>query len=404
MSAMPKNKRPAPRKSAKPAAESAQDELVQQLLALAIDVSEGEDLDPAVLAESEQELLTQVRRALRRKHEEALYNAIEMARYADPDACRLLRDKIEEEAATLRIHEGEAEFEIDCFMIPLFVHSQGGLQEQEVFHDDAAFEELGDSLRRAGLASADTRVILVRHLYDLDSVDRISYSTLQDMLREAAASMRSAKMIAAPAIEASIRPWQDGGYEPGDEAMELRFLLGFALKRADDPFYRVPADEAGADAYFEGRMARYRMWAGGIAPLLSRCLSSHPASLELNFLYQDLFYGAKAQALDELAMLATLSEVNSRVDELERDPERLKAAVAPLDAGGQIVLRINLYPLDGGAPLATIDKPVDLAADLQSELEDLCDALGTAGLDGVLVARGFDAHGEPEDAEPYLND
>jgi hypothetical protein len=151
-------------------------------------------------------------------------------------------------------------------------------------------------------------------------------------------------------------------------------------------------------------MARYRMWAGGIAPLLSRCLSSHPAGLELNFLYQDLFYGAKEQALDELGMLATLSEVNGRIDELGLDPARIKAVVAPLDAGGQIVLRINLYRLDGGAPLLTIDKPVDLAADLESELEELCDALGTSGLDGVLVARGFDQHGEPENAEPYLND
>jgi hypothetical protein len=405
MSAMPKNKRPVPRKSAKPAAEAAHEELSQNLAELALEIAEGEDLDPSTLAAREQDLLTLVRRALRRKHDEALYGAIELAKYTDPEACRLLRDRIEEEAATLHVHhEGEAEFEIDCFMIPLFVHSEGGLREAEVFQDDAAFEELGDSLRQAGLASADTRVILVRHLYDLDAVDRISYGVLQDMLREAAASMRSKKMIPAPAIEASIRPWQDSGYESGDAAMELRFLLGFALKRADDPFYRVPSDEDGADSYFEGRMARYRMWAGSIAPLLSRCLSAHPAGVDLNFLYQDLFYGAKAQALDELAMLATLSEVNGRIDELERDPERLKAAVAPLDAGGEIVLRINLYPLDGGAPLATIDKPVDLAADLQSELEDLCDALGTAGLDGVLVARGFDAHGEPEDAEPYLND
>jgi hypothetical protein len=402
---MPKNKRPAPRQPAKPEAEADHEGLAQNLVDLALEITEREDLDPPTLAAREQDVLTLVRRALRRKHEEVLYGAIELARYTDPDACRFLRDKIEEEAATLRIHnEGEPEFEIDCFMIPLFIHSHGGLREAEVFHDDAAFEELGESLRHAGLASADTRIVLLRHLYELDAVDRISYGTLQDMLREAAAGLRSKKLLAAPAIEASMRPWEESGWEPQDEAMELRFLLGFALKRADDPFYRVPADEAGADAYYEGRMARYRMWAGGIAPLLSRCLSTHPAGIELNFLYQDLFYGAKEQALAELGMLATLSEVNRRIDELDRAPERIKAVVAPLESGGQIVLRINLYPLDGGAPLATVDKPVDLAADLQSELEDLCDALGAAGLDGVLVARGFDAHGEPEAAEPYLND
>ena len=43
-----------------------------------------------------------------------------------------------------------------------------------------------------------------------------------------------------------------------------------------------------------------------------------------------------------------------------------------------------------------------VAADIETELEDLCDALGTIGLDGVLLARGFDAAGEPEGAEPYL--
>jgi len=53
--------------------------------------------------------------------------------------------------------------------------------------------------------------------------------------------------------------------------------------------------------------------------------------------------------------------------------------------------------------LATIDKPLDLAADLETELEDLCDALGSIGLDGVLLARGYDAAGEPEGAEPYLS-
>jgi hypothetical protein len=247
-------------------------------------------------------------------------------------------------------------------------------------------------------------VVLVRYLYDLDEVDHIGYTGLQAMLREAAASMRSKKLVAAPTVEASMRGWHASGYGPDDEAMELRFLLGFSLKHADDPFYQVPKDEAAADAYFEGRLARYRMWAGSIAPLLSRCLSKNPARVELNFLYQDLFYGAKEQGVGELAMLATLADVNTRLDELDVAPERIKAVAAPLDLGTHAVLRINLYPLDGGAPLASVDKPLDLAADLETELEDLCDALGTVGLDGVLVARGFDDGGQPEGAEPYLND
>jgi hypothetical protein len=419
---MPKKQRAAPRKSAQSAAEPDHEALAQNLVDLALEVTEREDLDPATVASREQDVLTLVRRALRRRHDDVLYGAIELARYTDPAACRWLRERIEEEAATLRVRDGAddnaAELEIDAFMIPVFVYSEGGLVEAEVFADDAAFEELSESFRRAGLASADSKVVLVRHLYDLAEVDGVRYSELQEILREAAQALRSKKLVATPALEATMRGWQDGGADDGDMAagaeeedesalpqvVQLRFLFGFVLKRADDPFYRVPRDEAGADAYFEGRMARYRMWAGSIAPVLTRCLTPRPAGMELNFLYQDLFYGAKEQGIGELAMLATLSEVNGLVDEQDRPPERIKAVVAPVDLGDHAALRINLYPLDGGAPLATIDKPCDLSADLETEIDDLCDALGTVGLDGVLIARAFDANGEPDGAEPYLND
>ncbi|TQK11595.1 DUF2863 family protein [Herbaspirillum sp. SJZ107] len=399
---MPKNKRPAPRKPVKQAAEPDHEALAQNLVDLALEIAEREDLEPAVLAAREQDVQTLVRRALRRKHDEVLYGAIELARYTDPGACRWLRDKIEEEAATVHAREGDEELEIDAFMIPLFVTSTGGLVEADVFQDDAAFEELNDSFRQAGLASADARVVLVRHLYDLDEVEALRYSDLQEMLREALQSMRSKKLVAAPAIEASMRGWQPGLADAHEEAMELRFLLGFSLKHADDPFYRVPKDEEAADAYFEGRLARYRMWAGSIAPLLQRNLSRKPTELDLNFLYQDLFYGAMEQGVSELAMLATLAEVNWRLDGQDLEPERIKAVVAPVEAGDHAALRINLYALGGGAPLATIDKPVDLADDLEIELEDLCDALATVDLDGILVATGFDDDGEPQGAEPYL--
>jgi len=399
---MPKNKRPAPRKPVKQAVEPDHEALAQNLVDLALEIAEREDLEPAVLAAREQDVQTLVRRALRRKHDEVLYGAIELARYTDPDACRWLRDKIEEEAATVHAREGDEDLEIDAFMIPLFVTSTGGLAEADVFQDDAAFEELNDSFRQAGLASADARVVLVRHLYDLDEVEAVRYSDLQEMLREALQSMRSKKLVAAPAIEASMRGWQPGLADAHEEAMELRFLLGFSLKHADDPFYRAPKDEEAADAYFEGRLARYRMWAGSIAPLLQRNLSRKPTELDLNFLYQDLFYGAMEQGVSELAMLATLAEVNWRLDGQDLAPERIKAVVAPVEAGDHAALRINLYALGGGAPLATIDKPVDLADDLEIELEDLCDALVTVGLDGILVATGFDADGEPQGAEPYL--
>jgi len=421
---MPNNKRPAkrpppqaksasaerpsakpgkPGKAAKPV-EAEPEELAQNLVDLALEITERETPDAAATAAREQDLAVLVRRLLRRRHDDVLYGAVELARYTDGDCCRLLRARIEEEAATLHVRgDGEAELEIDAFMIPLFVHSTGGLVQDDVFRDDTDFDALIDSFRQSGLASAATRLVVVRHLYDLDSIDRIRYGDLQEMLKEAAQAMRSRKLVATPAIEATMLPWVGGDYEAGDEAMELRFLLGFALKPADDPFYHVPAGEAAADAYFEGRMARFRMWAGSVAPLLARCLSNHPAGVELNFLYQDLFFGAKEQGVSELSMLATLAEVNARLDEQARPPERIKAVVAPLEANGEAVLRINLYPLDGGAPLATVDKPLDLSADLATDLDDLCDALGTIGLDGVLLARGFDASGEPIEAEPYLS-
>jgi hypothetical protein len=415
-SAMPNNKRPAKGpstqsnrkpvktvKAAKPV-EADPDELAQNLVDLALEITEREGADAAALTARQEELTILVRRMLRRRHDDVLYGAIEVAKYTDPDCCRLLRERVEEEAATYHVRgDDEAELEIDAFMIPLFVHSTGGLVQDDVFRDDADFEALMDSFRQSGLASAATRIVLVRHLYDLDAVDRIRYSDLQEMLREASQAMRSKKLVATPAIEASMRPWIAGDYEPEDDAMELRFLLGFALKPVDDPFYKIPSGEAASDAYFEGRMARYRMWAGSVSPLLQRCLSRHPAEVELNFLYQDLFYGALEQGVAELSMLATLAEVNQKLEEQQRAPDRIKAVVAPVEANGEPVLRINLYPLDGGAPLATIDKPLDLAAHLEAELEDLCDALGTVGLDGVLLARGFDAAGEPEDAEPYLS-
>lgn len=402
--AMPNNKRPVPRKPAKQAEEPDYDALAQNLVDLAVEIAEREDLDPKTLAAREQDLTTLVRRLLRRGHDEVLHGAVELALFTGPESGSHLRERVEEEAATLLVRgDGDAEFEIDAFMIPLFVASTGGLRADEVFADDVAYEELVESFRGAGLASRDTRIVLVRHLYDLDAVDRVRYSALQEMLREAAHTLRSKKLVGAPTIEASMRPWRDGAHAPDEEAMQLRFLLGFAMKRADDPFYRVPKDEQAADAFFEARLARYRAWAGANTPLLQRNLARDPDGIDLNFLYQDLFYGAKRQGLAELAMLATLANVNLSLDELERDPARIKAVVAPVQIGDDAVLRINLYPLAGGAPLAKVDKPLELGSDIEVEIEDLCDALGTLGLDGVLLARGFDDAGEPVDAEPYLD-
>jgi hypothetical protein len=57
-----------------------------------------------------------------------LYGAIELARDESVDGYRYLRNAIEEGAANLRLRHADApEMEIDAFAIPVFVHSQGGL-------------------------------------------------------------------------------------------------------------------------------------------------------------------------------------------------------------------------------------------------------------------------------------
>lgn len=398
---MPKNKRPVPRASSQET-EPDTDVQAQALADLALDIAENEDDDPEAQLAREAELLKMVRKALRKTHDEVLYGAIELARDTDPEACRVLRGHVEEEAATLRIRrEGAPEQEIDAFLVPLFVRSAGGLAEAEGFQDEAAFGQLVDSFKEAGIESGHAKVVLIRHAYDLDEIDRIAFGTLHEMLREAAATLTSKKLAPAPLIEASMRGWSDGGFAPDEQAMQLRFLLGFSLKRADDPFYQVPAGEHDADAWFGARMERYRAWTVAAAPLVRACLAADPERLTLDFLYRDLFYGAREQGVAELAMLGTLSEVNRVLGEKQLEADAVHAVIAPVDGGGQIVLRVNLYAVDGGPPWATLDKPVDLDGDLSAEMDDLCDALLALGLEGVSVARGFSAGGHPEGAEPY---
>ncbi|MES2148396.1 MAG: hypothetical protein V4508_01265 [Pseudomonadota bacterium] len=379
---MPKNKRPVPRKSAPVPPED--DELLAAALAdLALTVAEQEDGDLAALRVSEDELHKLVRNALRKKHDEVLYGAVERTRYADAGAYQLLRAAIEEAAATVLLRrEGAPTMEINAFMVPMFVHSQGGLDESVQFQDGAAFEALVASFQQAGLESAAAKVVLISHAYDFGEVDRITYSHLNDMLRDAAASMNERKLVATPAIERSLAGWDPRSFEAGDTAVELRFLLGFALKRSDDPFYQVPAEEGAADAYFDQRMARYVSWTEEAAPLVARCLAA-PAPSELHFLYQDLFYGAKQQGMDELAMLQLMSEVGAVLGAGQLAPEAVQATVGAAAEGDELLLRLSLAGADG-VVLATVDKALDVAADLEAEIEDLRDALATLGITNLV--------------------
>jgi len=397
---MPKNKRPAPRTSNN-TREPDTDAQARLMADMALEIAERED-EAAQGGEQAEALASLVRKAIRKKHDEVLYEAIELARYTDPLACRLLRARVEEEAATLRIRrEDGPEYEIDAFLVPLFVRSRGGLDARENFQDPGAFESLSASFQSHGLDSKGARVVLLQHAYDLAEIDHIAYGTLHQMLREAAASLLEKKLQPAPTIEASMRGWTGEPVAPDETALELRFLLGFSLKRADDPFYRVPRDEAGSDAYFAARMERYRAWTEAVAPLVARVLSSDPDRLELNFLYQDLFYGAKEQGVAELATLGVLAEAKRLLAAKDLAPDAVHAAVAPLDMGEHVILRANLYALDGGQPWGSVEKPVDLAADLAAEVDELCDALLSLGLEGVSIAAGFSADGHAEGAEPY---
>jgi hypothetical protein len=399
---MPKNKRPVPRKSA---AEPEDDtEVMAQALAdLALEIVEREEGDGVDLGLKEDELSRLVRNALRKKNDELLYSAIEHAKHTDVAAWQYLRAHVEEASATMMIRrDGKPTEEINAFLVPLFVHSKGGLKQDETFQDVQAFELLRASFQQAGLESADATVVLISHAYDLAEIDGISYSQLGDMLREVAATMsEKKKVVETPALARSISGWAGAGFAPDDDAMELRFLLGFARKREDDPFYLVPDDEEGADAYFAARMERYRQWTLEAAPMVQGCLAADPASLSLNFLYQDLFYGAKEQGMAELAMLSMMSEINQALADQQLDPAQVSAIVAPADVDNEMVLRVNLYRDGASEPLASPEMPFALAADLQTEVDDICDALGTIGIHAVSVAMRYDKDGQPEDVRRY---
>jgi len=384
---MSKHKRPVPRKPSA-AAEAEPEVLAQALADLALAVAEQEEgAGTPGLREQEDQLLRLVRNALRKQNDELLYEAIECARDTDVGAYQYLRSQVEEAAATVVLRRaGAADMEINAFAVPLFVRSTGGLKEDECFQDPDAFEELVDSFRVAELESRQAKVVLIRHAYDLDEIDSISYSRLHEMVREAAASMtEKKKLVAAPAIEGSITGWPASAFEAADQAVELRFLLGFALKRADDPFYREPAGEEAADAWFEARMERFRRWTLIAAPLVQHCLAMDPQALDIDFLYQDLFYGAKEQGMAELAMLRMMSAIAQALERADAAPAQVKAVIAPAEMDGQMALRVNLYGADG-AQLAAADKPLDLAGDLDTEVEDIRDALRTLGIEAVELA------------------
>ncbi len=390
---MPKNKRPVPRKSAH-SPETKDEQHTTELCALALDLADesaGADIVAAAtraeLAQKHVDFQRLLRRLLAQGKDEVLYGAIELARDESLDGYRYLRSAIEEGAANLLLRRDDApELEIDAFAIPVFVHSQGGLDPAHDFQDGDAYDALLASFTAAGLESPQARVVLVSHAYDAAEIERISYGQLHAMVREAAHSLTEKKIAAAPALERSLRHgWSPTAFGADDSAVELRFLLGFALKRADDAFYQIPASDKAADAYFARRAEAYQKWTGQYAPLVARCLGrgrgADPA-LTLNFLYQDLFFGARAQGQSEYAMLQLLSALNQAL--AGHDPAQVQAVIAPSEDEDEPLLQVRLS--QGGAALASAAKPHDPAADLGLALDDLADALSSLGLNDISVS------------------
>jgi hypothetical protein len=411
---MPNHKQSAPPKESLAPDELADREeaMSRELAELAIDIAgqgKNDAVDAAAAAKQTQRALRRlVRKHVQQKNDAVLYEAIERAREGRAGALELLAEAIHEasEAIIIRRDDGVS-LEVNAFVIPLFVRSVGGLRPEQAFLDEEGFALLTDSIKQAGLESPSSRVMLISHAYHLDEIDRITYSQLNEMIEEAAAAMRRKKLAAAPAIERSLSGWPDGGFAPGDVAVELRYLVGFALKRTDDPFYEVPREEAAADAWFAAREERFRAWAAAAAPLIKRCLAPDAAEFDVNFLYQDLFHGGKERGIAEYSMLQLMSDLNHGLDERGIDPGHAAAAVAPervmadADEGApaEMVLRVNLYDSDGEL-FASSEKPLGMLADIDSEMEDVYDALKTIGVTSVARAKGFDADGRPVGAQP----
>lgn len=400
---MPKNKRPTPRKSA-PSAEEIGDALIQQLCDLSIDLVEQENRESMTdtLEQQERDFYKIIKKSLHQKKDDILYEALDRIKHADSAAYQLLKERIEEAAEVVLIRRDEGiTFEVNAFLIPMFVRTSGGLHSEQSFQDQEAFDLLTKSLQQAQLESPDAKVVLVSYAYHLDEIDGITFSHLNEMIRDAFASMTDKKVVATPAIDRSFGAWPTSQFAPEDIAVELRFLLGFTLKTADDAFYHVPAEEAAADAYFDVREKRFQHWTEQVAPLVKRCLVTDGRAIDVNFLYQDLFHGGKERGIAEYFMLQMMSELNHGLEQHGITAASTKAIIGPAEVRGDMVLRVNLYAVADGALVASSEKPSAVMRDLQIEVDDTYDALQTIGVKSLAIAMKFDAEGQALEVRAY---
>jgi hypothetical protein len=401
---MTKQKRPSPAKSLASMAPE-DDAVTQKLVELALDLQSLDEYAkvPDELKKKHGELRKLIRKCLHQDKDASLREALDCAREEDESSWEILRTNVEELSETVIFRRDQGpDLEVNTFVIPMFVHSDGGLRGDQCFQDEEAFELLRASLQEGGLESPDASVVLVAHAYHLDEIAHIGYSQLSAMVHEAFDSMTRKKTKEAPAIARSMSGWPENRFAPEDRAVELRFLLGFALKTLDDPFYKVPEKEAAADRYFEARALRFRQWAQKYASLVKRCLVTDGRDIDIDFLYQDLFHSGKATAVGELDMLQMMSDLQLALQERGIAPAASHAVMGTLDIDDDMLLRVNLYAEADGSLLASSDKPVSHARALQVEADDVHDALQTLGVKSVALAKRFEADGKPVDARPYV--
>jgi hypothetical protein len=378
--------------------------LADQLVKLALDLRESDvyTILPDALQKTQVELRKTIRKCLQQQREQALDEALERTFEEDAKAYRVLRENMEELSGTILLRRDEGrDMEVNAFVVPLFVHTMGGLSSEQCFQDVEAFEQLRDSFKEGGLESRKASVVLVSHAYHLDELERIGYCQLNEMVHEASDAMTRKKTVAADAIARSMSGWPPLDFAPDDSAMELRFLLGFALKTMDDPFYHVPEKEAAADRYFETRAERFRKWSQQVTPLLQRCLMTDRRDVQIDFLYQDLFHGGKEAALGELEMLRLLSEVQQALEAHGIAAEDARAIIGPMKTDDEAVVRISLHTAATENSIGIVDKPLSRTDTVESAIADIADGLATVGVQDIHIARRFDPDGAPTGVRQY---
>lgn len=333
-----------------------------------------------------------IKQCLLQKNDEVLYEGLEQARFTDSATFAQLKSYIEEAAEAVLVRRtGQPTMEINAFVIPLFARSVGGLQVAQDFQDQAAFELLTESIKQAGLESPHAQVVLLSHAYHLDEIDGISYSHLHEMIRDVAACLADKKHTAIPAIERSFSGWPACPFGAADAAMELRFLVGFSRKKIDDAFYQPPADETAADDWFADRAARFQAWCALASPLVQRCLANDGRQLDIDFLYQDGFYGGKESGMDEYFMLQMLSELRAALVAHPHPLNTVSATVASVVHEGERLVQVSLMLDQAAQAFACVSKPcldgLDTSEHLNVTLADVVDAIASLGLDPGNIHR-----------------